>query len=116
MADEEPRTRPSPTDAMVKLGGDPDRLLRGEDPQTEYVDDARHWVAVYHELLDFKQDMLGRARGELEHISESAQQEVLDTDLPLMEAEAQRFEHRIRFWMGRLEELESSQGGRSGRG
>ena len=115
MADEEPNTRPSPTEALVKLGGDPDRLLRGEDPATEYADDARHGVAVYHELLGFKHDMLGRTREDLAQISESARQEVLDTDLPLMEAEAQRFEHRIRFWMGRLEELES-QGGRSGRG
>lgn len=115
MADEEPNTRPSPTAAMVELGGDPERLLRGEDPRTEYVDDARHWVAVYHELLGFKQDILGRIRSDMAQISESARQEVLDTDLPLMEAEARRFEHRIRFWTGRLQELES-QGRGAGRG
>jgi hypothetical protein len=115
MADDERHTRPSPTDEMVQLGGDPHRLLRGEDPETEYADDARHWIAVYHELLGFKQDMLRTAREDMARISESAQQEVLDTDLPVMEAEARRFQHRIRFWEGRLEELEGARRG-SGRG
>lgn len=101
-------TRPSPTEAMVALGGDPHRLLRGEDPHTEYADDARHWIAVYRELLGFKRDVLGKVRDDMERISDSARSEVLDTDLPLMEAEARRFEHRIDFWEKRLRELERS--------
>lgn len=108
MADDERHTRPSPTEKMVELGGDPHRLLRGEDPGSEYADDARHWIAVYHELLDFKQDILRTIRKDMEQMSESARHELVDTDLPVMEAEARRFEHRISFWEGRLEELEGA--------
>lgn len=103
------RTRPSPKDEMVALGGDPHRLLRGEDPDTEYADDARHWIAVYQELLAFKRNILASIRQGVPEISESARQEVLDTDLPVMEAEAQRFVHRIEFWESRLDELARSQ-------
>jgi hypothetical protein len=115
MADEpQENTRPSPTRRMVELGGDPHRLLRGEDPGTEYAEDARHWIGVYQELLGFKQDMLSSIRERVPQISESARQEVLDTDLPVMEAEAERFVHRIEFWESRLDELARPRGPRRG--
>jgi hypothetical protein len=101
----EKQTRPRPTEEMVRLGGDPHRLLDGEDPQSEYRDDARHWIAVYQELLAFKHDILGTIRRRVPELSASARTEVFDTDLPVMEAEAQRFVHRIEFWQSRLDQL-----------
>jgi len=111
MADEPEQSRgPSHSQRMVELGGDRSRLLRGEDPDTEYADDARHWLAVYRELLGFKHDMLRSIDDRVPQISESAREEVLETDLPLMQAEAARFVDRIAFWEGRLAELERTRG------
>lgn len=97
---------PGHSQRMVELGGDPSRLLRGEDPDTEYADDARHWIAVYHELLGFKHEMLRTIEDQVPEISESAREEVLGTDVPLMQAEAERFARRIEFWEERLAMLE----------
>ncbi len=99
------RSLPRFTRQMAALGGDPHRMLRGENPDTPYADDARHWIAVYRELLGFKQDLLRTLRSNLGAASEEASQELLETDIPMMEAEAARFEHRIAFWEGRLREL-----------
>lgn len=114
MADEQDDRLQAPRDRMVELGGDRTRLLRGEDPATEYPDDARHWIAVYNELLGFKQDVLRTIEGRVPTISEDARDEVVGTDLPLMRAEASRFVDRIEFWERRLAELEGS--GSSGHG
>jgi len=104
-------TAASHSERMAELGGDRSRLLRGEDPQTGYPDDARHWIAVYRELLDFKQDMLRTIDEHVPQISDSAREEVLGTDVPVMQAEAARFVDRLSFWEGRLQELEKGRGG-----
>jgi hypothetical protein len=99
---------PSHSEEMQRLGGDPDRLLQGENPDTDYPDDARHWLAVYKELLGFKHDMIGQLRDRLADLSESARTEVEGTDIPVMQSEASRFERRLDFWKERLQELGGS--------
>lgn len=96
------------SEEMQRLGGDPNRLLHGENPETHYPDDARHWLRVYRELLGFKQDMLRQLRERADAMSEGARSEVEGTDIPLMTAEAGRFQRRIQFWEGRLQELGGS--------
>jgi hypothetical protein len=103
-------TRPRPTEPMTEVAGDPGRLLHGEDPGTEFADDARHWIAVYKELLGFKHDMLANLRERTGTLSEEARGEVLDTDIPVMEAEAERFRIRIAFWERRRDELSGGNG------
>jgi hypothetical protein len=102
------------TDAMQRAGGDPGRLLGGEDPHTAHTEDANHWISVYTELLGFKHDVLGRIRDDLTRLSGSAREEVLGTDIPVMEAEAERFRRRIAFWEQRLAELGGTRQGGSG--
>jgi hypothetical protein len=61
---------------------------------------------VYTELLSFKRDLL---RNTYEHMAgmqvDAARTEVRQTDELVLEAEAQRFERRRKFWEQRLQEL-----------
>jgi hypothetical protein len=85
---------------------DLDRLLPGEDSRSKNLDDVRHWVQVYTELVSFKHDLL---RSTYEHLAEMQKQdargEVRGTDELVLEAEAKRFERRLEFWEGRSREV-----------
>jgi hypothetical protein len=85
---------------------DQDRLLPGEDSSSKQLDDAQHWVKVYTELLIFKRDLLSSTDEHLDDMSlEDARTEVRATDRLVLEAEAERFERRRRFWEERNREL-----------
>jgi hypothetical protein len=84
---------------------DPDRLLHGEKPETRYVEDAQHWLAVYEELLRFKREIIGLTRRRAEELSDGAKEELMGTDVPLLEAEERRLHARAGFWRKRVAEL-----------
>jgi hypothetical protein len=87
----------------------PDRLLEGENPKTLVPKDARHWIAVYREMIVFKDDLLGRVRSQMPNLPVSALQDVTDNDIGLIENQLERYQRRIEFWYARqwfLEGLE----------
>ena len=84
---------------------DSERLLPGEDPQTSAADDAAHWHAVYTELVSFKDEILQATIRRASSMVGSAREEVERTDLPLLQAEAERLRRRLDFWRGRLTEI-----------
>jgi hypothetical protein len=90
---------------------DLDRLLPGEGTASALgpVQDARHWMSVYGELLTFKEELIALGCSRMEAMSEAARAEA-GADQVLMEREAQRFRRRIAVWKSRLEELRA--GGR----
>jgi hypothetical protein len=90
---------------LVKVR-DPNRLLEGEDSDSTHLDDAKHWVAVYGELLGFKETVVETAASSAVHLPEDAQPEA-GADLTILEAERQRLERRYRFWQARLAQLGS---------
>lgn len=95
-------------EAALKAG-DPDRLLPGEDPESTYLDDARHWIEVYRELLAYKERLLAVADEMLDRPPEEpAGQEIAETDLVLMTAERARFADRLDYWSRRSDELQRS--------
>jgi hypothetical protein len=101
-------TKP-PTDKSAEDGSrsaDPERLLPGENPETDHLEDASHWMAVYQELLDFKVDLMTVA-GEAQRTSRQPAviKELGATDVPILERERQRFEHRLAIWTDRYQEL-----------
>lgn len=87
---------------------DPDRLLTGEDPDTPYLEDATHWVAVYTELLAVKRDLVGVSEERLGDLREEARREVASTDLVVLQAEMKRFSRRLSFWRSRCAEIGGS--------
>ena len=105
----EPNDRPSDTAAPDPQNAEnaaqetvePDRLLPGEDERTPHMDDAMHWMKVYSELLDFKRRLLFVTDERLVSMGDAARAEVEETDLKVLQAEAERLERRFDFWTGR---------------
>ena len=87
----------------------PDRLLEGEDPKSLVPKDARHWIAVYREMITFKDDLLARIRAQLSSLPVSARQDVLDNDVALIEEQLRRYQRRLEYWFARQWELEGLQ-------
>jgi DNA-binding response OmpR family regulator len=83
-----------------------DRLLEGEDPQTVFAHDARHWIAVYREMIDFKDQLLARVEGQLGRLPKAARSDVTDNDIGLIRNQLERYKRRIEFWYSRQWELE----------
>jgi hypothetical protein len=83
-----------------------DRLMKGEDPETPYLEDARHWRDVYAELLNFKHDVIDLAENRVEDMSAPAAEEVVQTDATILEAERRRLQRRYDFWVDRCHSLQ----------
>ncbi len=88
---------------------EPGRLLADEDESTQHLDDALHWIKVYSELLDFKRKILNTTEESVETMDPDASQEVTDTDLKALNAEALRFDRRLAYWRRRAAAMGSHQ-------
>lgn len=87
---------------------DPDRVLPEENPATTKPAEARRWVRTYAQLLGFKKDVLQVAHEKLSEMSEPpAREEVIKTDLVLLDAENNRLKKRLLFWKRRRDQLSS---------
>jgi len=99
----------SPVRAAIQAV-DKDALLEGEDPESQLVEDAEHWVSVYSELIQYKQSLMQTSEEEvavLEH--PESQGEANNVDTVILATELERFRHRLDFWLARLEVLRSSE-------
>lgn len=57
-------------------------LLPDEDPSSEYIDDALHWILVYTELLRFKASMIEAAARSSDHMTPAARADIaIDQEL-----------------------------------
>lgn len=92
-------------EAGVNKAVDPDRLLDGEDPDTEFAEDALHWVQVYSELVQFKERVVQTAHSSLDGARTEVVAEVRDTDLAVLAAERLRLRRRLSYWEERYAEL-----------
>ena len=64
------------------------KLLPGEDPNTDLLDDIAHWVSVYTELLDSGWELIEDGRDRAPAV-----------DGDLIRAHLQRLEGRLDFWL-----------------
>jgi hypothetical protein len=86
---------------------DQNRLLQGEDPESQDPEDIRHWIQVYQELVNFKERLIATAVESLhEAIDSEASREIASTDLVTLRAELQRFRARLDFWERKAAKLE----------
>ena len=83
-----------------------ERLLEGEDPASIYKQDARHWIAVYRQMIAFKDELLARMRATARTLPASGRQDVMENDVAVIEQQLMRYQRRIEFWFGRQWELE----------
>jgi DNA-binding response OmpR family regulator len=83
-----------------------DRLLEGENPETGFPQDARHWIAVYREMITFKEELLSRIRMLLSGLPAEARRDVIDSDVSMLEDQLERYRRRLEFWYARQWHLE----------
>ena len=79
--------------------------MEGEDLRTTRADDARHWVSIYTQMLEFKERMLLRLREETRALPAPAAHLVEEDDIAHVEAERDRVQQRLELWRSRHWEL-----------
>jgi hypothetical protein len=81
------------------------RPLEGENIGTNRWEDARHWMSIYADLLEFKRGILGRVRRDMASLSPPAQK-AASTDLEIIETQMDGYQERLDLWYRRLWELQ----------
>ena len=76
------------------------RLLEGENRESYTADDVRHWRAVYMDLVQFKEDLLGQTHEHIQEVPET-KNELGGLDVPFLEAEMERLRRGLAFWESR---------------
>ncbi|HXB03688.1 MAG TPA: winged helix-turn-helix domain-containing protein [Candidatus Angelobacter sp.] len=82
----------------------PSRPLEGEDLLTTRWEDARHWMSIYADLLEFKRGILDRIRRDMANLQLPAQKAAA-IDLEIIETQMKGYEVRLDLWYRRLWEL-----------
>lgn len=77
-----------------------EKYIEGEDPNSKEPRDARRWVALYGEMVDFKIQLLQRISSQLPNLSRAARR-ALDTDVKLLQTQLSRYRRRLQFWSKR---------------
>lgn len=79
--------------------------LQGEDLTTTHSADARHWISIYADLLEFKRGLLARVHRDLPKLRKEAQ-EAARVDVGLIEMQMLGYEARLELWYRRVWELQ----------
>jgi len=72
----------------------PSRALEGEDLKTSHWEDARHWMSVYADLLEFKRGILDRVRRDVASLQPLARK-VAAVDLQIIDDQMQGYQARL---------------------
>lgn len=83
----------------------PSRPLEGEDLTTTRWEDARHWMSIYADLLEFKRGILGRMERDLSRLQPLARKAAAE-DLEIIETQMHGYQDRLDLWFARLWELQ----------
>ena len=83
-----------------------DRLLEGEDPDTVFASDVRHWIAVYREMIGFNEELLGRLEAQVNRLPQAARDGTVGDDVSLIAGQLDRYRRRLGFWYERQWRLE----------
>jgi DNA-binding response OmpR family regulator len=81
------------------------RPLEGENLKTTHWEDARHWMSIYADLLEFKRGILDRVRRDIAALQPEAQRAAA-IDLRIIEQQMQGYQGRLDLWYGRIWDLQ----------
>jgi len=81
------------------------RALDGEDLSTNRWEDARHWMSIYADLLEFKRGILGRMERDITGLHPIAQNAAA-VDLKIIETQMFGYQERLDLWFARIWELQ----------
>lgn len=79
--------------------------MAGENLATPRWEDARHWISIYADLLEFKRGLLGRVERDIAKLKPDAR-ELAVTDLALIETQMHGYQQRLDLWYQRVWELQ----------
>lgn len=96
---------PGPTRRRPALSPRRSRALEGEDISTKRWEDARHWMSIYSDLLEFKRGILGRMERDLPSLHPTAQKAAA-IDLQIIETQMLGYQQRLDLWFARIWELQ----------
>jgi hypothetical protein len=91
--------------SLPAIRGRPARPLEGEDLETKRWEDARHWISIYADLLEFKRGILARIRRDVANLPLPAQK-AASTDLKIIDSQMQGYQVRLDLWYRRIWELQ----------
>jgi DNA-binding response OmpR family regulator len=91
--------------SLPVIRGRPARPLEGEDLETKRWEDARHWISIYADLLEFKRGILARIRRDVANLPLPAQK-AASTDLKIIDSQMQGYQVRLDLWYRRIWELQ----------
>ena len=81
------------------------RPLEGEDLKTSHWEDARHWMSIYADLLEFKRGLLDRIERDLAALRPVAQK-AAQIDLRIIDEQMQGYQKRLDLWYKRIWDLQ----------
>jgi DNA-binding response OmpR family regulator len=81
------------------------RPLEGEDLKTTHWEDARHWMSIYADLLEFKRGLIERVRRDLANLRPDARK-AAEVDLRIIDDQMQGYQQRLDLWYRRIWDLQ----------
>jgi len=78
--------------------------LEGEDIQTTHWEDARHWMSIYADLLEFKRGLLDRVRRDVTRLPPVARA-AAERDVEIVEVQMEGYQNRLDLWYRRVWDL-----------
>jgi hypothetical protein len=79
--------------------------LEGENLATTRWEDARHWMSIYADLLEFKRGILARVEKDIAALPLAAQKAAA-VDLQIIETQMLGYQGRLDLWFARIWELQ----------
>jgi hypothetical protein len=86
-----------------EMGGSPPPF-EGENIESTHWEDARRWMGIYADLLEFKRGLLDRVRRDVTKLAPVARA-AAEHDVELIEVQMEGYQRRIELWYARLWDL-----------
>jgi DNA-binding response OmpR family regulator len=83
---------------------EPSLPLKGENIETTHWEDARHWMSIYADLLEFKRGLLDRIRRDIAKLSPVARA-AAGRDVRIIEMQMEGYQQRLELWYQRVWDL-----------
>jgi DNA-binding response OmpR family regulator len=83
---------------------EPPSPLNGENIETTHWEDARHWMSIYADLLEFKRGLLDRIRRDIAKLPPVARS-TAGRDVRIIELQMEGYQQRLELWYRRVWDL-----------
>lgn len=97
----QPRTR---TEFASPVTNEASRPLEGEHIGTTHWEDARHWMSIYADLIEFKLGILDRVRRDVTKLPPIARS-AAEADVKIIESQMDGYQKRLDLWYRRVWDL-----------